>query len=191
MKTLFLLGIFATLAVIAIKKPDQTAWDFVQEVASFAKTTTDDVVPGKTEQSADGTPASNETSDSWRNINRTVATLRSRARDLESAASRIAAPDRENASPERASDKTGPEAVLAPDVPSETAPASPPSSSKVEVLKLPEIPRLPETSVKTSGVDDLWMPPAAKINARHEPRQDYGDVKALYENASRLLDQIK
>ena len=36
----------ATLTVIANKKPDQTAWDFVQEVALTAKTTTVDVVPG-------------------------------------------------------------------------------------------------------------------------------------------------
>jgi len=144
MKTLFLLGIFAALTVIAIKKPNQTAWDVVQELASTGKTTTSTVGPGKMEGPAGGTPASKKPGDSWKDVERTVATLRNKAQDIQSAAA---------------------------DAETETEPAPPPPHPQEEVTQLPEIPQLPENRVKTGSVDDLPVPSPPKIEANEETGQ--------------------
>ena len=202
MRTLFLLAILATLLVIAVKKPDQTAWDAARELSGRAKT-----VLSKVQQPVAETlpfkpfskPAQTSGTAAESNINE-KSPDRSSAKALAKRLSPKPAVTNERESQKPAHEEPKPKAVR------RAAPLNPPAEAKRPKVKVArgsknewsELPTIPVTphpihTPKLFPPSAARKTPAAPVVSKPiaTPRADYADVKVYYENASRLLDEIK
>jgi hypothetical protein len=164
MRTLFLLGILATLAIIAVKKPNQTAWDAAQELSGKARTVI---------------------SNAEAPVAKVIPFEPFIKKALEDEAKIPASPEfpaKEKASPKVSGISNTPK-LLHKTKPSKKQIAKAPIN---DWSKLPAIPVAPRP-IHTAN------PPASAEASKpiSTPGADYADVKIYYENASRLLDEIK
>ncbi|MBT5241322.1 MAG: hypothetical protein HOL61_12130 [Rhodospirillaceae bacterium] len=187
MRTLFLLGILVTLAIIAVKKPDQTAWDAVRDLSGQAKTVLSEVrqpvvevLPLKPFTISREKPVTEKMPD---------------APKLPKVAKKI---------PYKSSAKTQTTTTPAkPAVPAVESHAERPklAREKVRAARLAtkdwsELPAIPVQSrpihtPKRPSSAIVRKPAAVVSKPLTTPRADFADVKIYYENASRLLDEMK
>ncbi len=199
MRTLFLLSILITLVVIAIKKPDQTFWEGAQEL--WGKT--GDVVSEVSDEPSLPSLTGNARED--------FAALLKRIRrglEIEKGSGDLVdgEPLAVGRKGERERDGSATNPVLSsPTVSPKTKP-KPTTIRKAEAPAswsggkeifpapqeedLPELPAIPVMPVEVGKIEDS-PPPLSHSRLRLSDSQDYGEIKAYYENASRLLAEIK
>ena len=197
-RTLFLLAILATLLVIVIKKPDQTFWDAAQGL--WRK------IEGTASEVTEAPPALPLTG----NVREDYAALLKRVRRaLEIAEGSGATVDREPlaARSKGGTDRDGPAnpALSSPSLSSKNKPstignietsASSSSSSGEDTLPaprvtdMPELPAIPVAPVEVVEIGKSVTPPS-RSRPRPADSRNLGEVKAYYENASRLLAEIQ
>ena len=200
-RTLFLAGILFTLAAIAFKDPGQSGWDFARDVGNEVGETispptsqTTRVVPGETSSGKE--TVAKKLSDwvgprTWSDEDVAPADTEVDETPAEEQAASVERP---------VTDPPVEAPVAAPPPPpainlegSKTTPRSPSRGYKFLSKPLPASPRLPSAPVRRVEVGELDAPavrrrdaPARGVNIR-----EYREVKAFYENASRLLEEIK
>lgn len=190
MRTLFLFGILFLLVIIAIKKPDQTAWDAVRDFGSIVNTAMSEFGERPEVQVVTG------------NIRTDVEELiagSGKELDDEPSSSHSPAMAVDAGEPDgfKGSDLT----ILA-DGLSETASVEriegpQPSTDfatllpRTDVGDVPNLPAVPLTPVEITEIENDVAPSLVQANPESERRVDYGEVKASYENASRLLAEIE
>jgi hypothetical protein len=181
MRTLFLLAILSILVAIAVKKPDQTALEAAQELGAKVQDNIPDIpsitgnanedfaslekqISKALEDGNDGSPGYGE----------------------DKAVEKIKKPKK--ASP-TGSSKPKPATVRTAEEPAsssggrETLPRS-------SVTGLPDLPTVPVDPVEV-GELEYGEPSSDAPTPQRTAGEDYGEVKAFYENASRLLAEIK
>jgi hypothetical protein len=189
MRSLFLLAILATLVIIAVKKSDQTAWEAAKDLGETVQTTLADASPQ--------TAASNLAENLPLNIG--VQSTASPKPPSIMYSSRK--PDGLNAGTvktikDHLKNSTQHEPLLK-DYPAKTNPTPTKIATKQPEIDWPDMPALPVISVESRKITapnpDQPMPVSAIAEPvkRPSPRADYADVKVYYENASRLLEEIK
>lgn len=172
MRTLFLLGILVALTIIAVKKPEQTAWDAARGLQEQAK----EVIAKTTPPIADSLQPLSDTK-AWKDVTETVT----------KAAKAIKETDR-------------PSPVKKDDINDAAIPSHnwdpTPRTPAVEIMPkppispLPDIPAVPLTPVQVvEKLEEPKMPPLPRVRARASA--NYADVKVYYEQANRFLDEIK
>jgi hypothetical protein len=176
MRTLFLLGIMAALVIIAVKKPDQTAWDAARELGGKAK------------------HVLSEAKDPVVN----VAPLEPLMDSLDRAKMAVKAAPSLKPAPPRLPERSA--AVREISRSQSPGPRSSPVPLNDQILEKPEVAKdpivdwseIPAIPVTPHPIQSPKLPPSdvADVPAS-KPRTDYADVKIYYENASRLLDEIK
>jgi len=181
MRTLFLLGILVILVVIAAKKPDQTAMEAARELAGMtaaAVSRTGDPIVGSQPESLSRSPIG----ETWKRISPTFAEDKPGA-NIEA----------ESPKPEIKLPKPSPTSRVAskPDEP-ETMEKKPLAAATPSLDEWPRIPAMPVPPVQSQAIDKVTPPPPpAAPRTQSIARTNYADVKVYYENASRLLDEIK
>ncbi len=172
MRTLFLLGILVALAIIAVKKPEQTAWDAAQDLKEQAKEVIAKVEPPVAESFKPLTR-----SKTWQDVTESVSKASKALKETETP------------SPSNHGDinDTGiPTQNWNPNARAPVVEVAPKSS----VTALPDIPAVPVPPVQL--VEKLKEPKIPPLPAVRTPvRANYADVKVYYEQANRFLDQIK
>ena len=206
MRTLFLLGILLTLAIIAAKKPDQTAWDAVRDLSGQAKTVLSEakrpvgeVLPLKPFMTPRGKPVTEKVPDVPKlpEVAKRIP-YKSSAKTQTTTAAAKPAVESDIERPKRAREKAKPK------VGKLMRPANPPAKAqktKVRTARLPtkdwsELPAIPIQSrpihtPKRPSSTIVRKPAAVVSKPVTSPRADFADVKIYYENASRLLDEMK
>ena len=178
MKTLFLLGILGALVVIAFKKPDQTAWDAARELTDKAE----NVFSGleKTTVKTHAEKSIQKALDKAKETLQNPDTILSSRQDKE--------PLFETKKPVQ--EKVVPQKYV-------DTPYAPPSSkpgsveAEAEKTKTSEWPEIPSIPVLPHPINTPKRPLPVEDSPLATPETDYADVKVYYENASRLLDEIK
>jgi len=172
MRTLFLLGILVILAIIAVKKPNQTAWDAARDLQEQAK----EVIAKAEPAIVDGDSSSSHTK-AWKNVTETVSKAAKAIKETERPSPSKDDEISDTAIPSHNWD------------PSSRAPA-------VEILPkpafspLPDIPAVPVPPVQVvENLEAPKIPPLPKV--RPPAISNYTDVKVYYEQANRFLDEIK
>jgi hypothetical protein len=172
MRTLFLLGILVILVVIAVKKPNQTAWDAARDLQEQAK----DVIASADPPLVDSLPALSD-STTWKGVKETVAKAADTLKATE--APSPSNKDDINNSPLPAhnwdpSSRT-PTVEIAP---------------RPAVSPLPDIQAVPVAPVQlVENLEEPKIPPLPRV--RDPANSNYADVKVYYEQANRFLDKIK
>jgi hypothetical protein len=188
MRTLFLLGILGALIVIATKDDNQTAMEAALEMGQKAKS-----IVAEYDNAKAVNTVMEKVEETRNTASKKVDPFISQAKEA-IAKSKINSP-LEAPKPEtnKATEKTTPPVTLKPAVKKETPSETPdwvmPKSRK---LAIPEIPAMPKSPVEEL---DLGTNVAVKV-AKAEPvaidvGRSYDLVKGYYENASRLLEEIK
>ena len=198
MRTLFLLTVLTTLLVIVIKKPDQTFWEAAHGLWGQ--------IEGIASEVAEAPPVPLLTG----NAGEDFAALRKRVRRALEIDDRFGHP--EHGEPLAAGSKGGTDryGTANPDLSSpETSPmtkhksatvrnAEAPTSSSggeeilpaPQVADMPNLPAIPVVPVEVAEIGKGVTPPS---RSRPQPTDslNFGEIKAHYENASRLLAEIK
>ena len=194
MKTLFLMGILFFLGAIATKKPDQTAWDSARDLGAQAQhiiskvqeRTAGDHVTADTFRE----PAENLVAGSleppWQEAYREPRRDHNYGGDPDISETNILPTE----PPPPGGDTFSP---LEPEQPS---PGIFPDqeamfSSEEEAPPLPRLPAAPVLPVQVAQPGAAPVPKVTENGLRLAGSPDYGEVKALYEKASRLLDEIE
>ena len=166
MRTLFLIGILVALVVIANKRPDQSTGDAARAFVENAKTTAVDL--------RDEGMAAIKAQKDKTGIARNLIDLAEQVND------EIRAEDTGVA--------INPAKPFAPSGPADPVLAEPAQPQDVAAAPKEMLPDLPVREVAPQRLDDkkLTLP-----NGPVTARPDYADVKVLYENAARLLAEIK
>ena len=172
MKTLFLLGILFTLVIIAVKKPNQTAWDAARDLQEQAQ----DVIASADPPIVDSFPPQSD-STTWKNVEEVVTKAANtlNATEAPSPSNKDDITDTGIPTGDRGPDSRTPAVVIAP---------------RPAVSPLPDIPAVPVSPVR--GVEKLEepkTPPLPRVRVR--ATSNYADVKVFYEQANRFLDEIK
>ena len=172
MKTLFLLGILVALTIIAVKKPEQTAWDAARDLQEQAR----DVIAKAEPPIVDNLhPTSN--SKTWKDVKETVTKATNATKTHERPSMSDKDDINETSIPAHNWDLNSrtPAVEIAP---------------KPAVLPLPDIPAVPVTPVQVvEKLEKPKFPPLPKV--RPPANSNYSDVKNFYEQANRFLDEIK
>jgi hypothetical protein len=206
MRTLFLLGILLTLAIIAAKKPDQTAWDAVRDLSGQAKTVLSEakrpvvevlplkpfMIPRK-KTVIEKVPDVPKLPEATERI-----PYKSSAKTQTTTTPAKPAVGSHTERPKLAREKAKPKFGKL------MHPANPPAKAwktKVRTAKLPtkDWSELPAIPVKAHPIHTPKRPSSAIVRKPAtvaskpiiSPRADFADVKIYYENASRLLDEMK
>jgi hypothetical protein len=183
MRTLFLLGILGALVVIATKKNDQTAMEAAVEMGKKAQNYVTELEGAKTANKASEILKDLDKKDSF--IRRTKEVL---AKTKEKGHLRTggAASDKKTKSDSKTIE-------VKPIVKSQPTPEKPDwKMPKPPEMALPDIPAMPKASVETVSLGT--GSPLQLANAERAPvdvGRSYDLVKGYYENASRLLEEIK
>lgn len=183
MRTLFLLGILGALVVIATKKNDQTAMEAALEMSEKAQSYVTEFESTKTADKASKILTDLEQKDSF--IQRTKEVL---AKTKEKLPLRASESDfgKKTKSDLKTVDAT-------PNVESQPTPEMPEwKIPKPLEMALPDIPAMPKESVEAVSLET--GSPLQLANAERAPvdiGRSYDLVKGYYENASRLLEEIK
>jgi len=187
MRTLFLLTTLATLLVIVTKMPEQTFWEAAQGLWGKVETTASEVAKAPPVPSFTG------------NAKEDFAALQKwvRAVDGESPA----------AGSKDGTDRDG-SANTVPSFPAMSPKTKPKpdtvrnaeilasSSGDVKVIPrskvtdIPELPAIPVEPVEVGRIEESPLPPS-RSRPRPADSPGFGEVKSHYENASRLLAEIK
>ena len=172
MRTLFLLGILVILAVIAVKKPNQTAWDAARDLQKQAK----EVIAKAEPPIVDSLKPLTDTT-AWKGVKETVAKATKAIKE-----SKRPSPSNND----DLNDTAIPAHNWAPNsrVPAvEIAP-------KPAVSPLPDIQAVPVPPVQlVEKLEEPKISPLARV--RSLAKANYADVKVYYEQANRFLDDIK
>lgn len=172
MKALFLLGILFALTVIAVKKPDQTAWDAARDLQEQAKEVIAKVEPPIVDSLK---PLSD--SKVWKDVEETVTKAVNSLKATEAASS--SNKDDINVTPIPAHN-------WVPNSPTPAVEIAP----KPAVSPLPDIQAVPVPPVQlVEKLEEPTTPPATRVRA--PAVSNYVDVKVYYEQANRFLDEIK
>ncbi|HEB78994.1 MAG TPA: hypothetical protein ENI79_00775 [Rhodospirillales bacterium] len=197
MRTIFLLTILTTLLVIVTKKPEQTLWEAAQGLWGKVETTASEVAKAPPVPPMTG------------NAREDFAALRKRVRRALGTGKGPGAPmygSSQATGSKSGTERDGPAAnpVLSSPMVSSKAkpdtvrnaemPASSPGGVKVmprsRITDIPELPAIPVTPVEVGKIGE-----SAPLPSLSRPRQavspSFSEVKAYYENASRLLAEIK
>ena len=178
MKTLFLLGILAALVVIAFKKPDQTAWDAARELRDKAQNAFSGL-----EQTAVKTHAE-------KSIQKALETAKETLKQPETILS-----SRQDEEPPFTSEtpvKEPKQVQRKIDTPYSSSATEPrPEEADAENMETSEWPEMPSIPVLPHPINTPKRPLPVEDGPVATPETDYADVKVYYENASRLLDEIK
>ena len=171
MKTLFLMAILFFLVVLAVKEPDQSAWDAARDIGSRV----DEAVSEIKESTVAGENIANPDSDDqfFRKVREALDTVTDPA-----------------PSTHEIEHSTGPGDSWTPTPPTKTKPTPVKrAAAQVGPETPPGLPAIPMTPVE---VGDLGAktPPRRSAPAAAADR-DYAEIKKYYENASRLLAEIK
>ena len=172
MRTLFLLGILFALTVIAVKKPDQTAWDAARELQEQAKEVIAKVEPPIVENLK---PLSD--SKVWKDVEETVTKAVNTLKETERPSSTNNDNKKDAATPidDWNIDPRSPTVEIAP---------------KPAISPLPDIQAVPVPPVQL--VEKLVEPTISPLKRVRPPAvSNYVDVKVYYEQANRFLDEIK
>ena len=172
MRTLFLLGILFALTVIAVKKPDQTAWDAARDLQEQAKEVIAKAEPPIVESLK---PLSD--SKVWKDVEETVTKAVNTLKATEPSSPTNIDNKKDTATPIE-------DWNLDPRSPAkETAP-------KPAVSPLPDIQAVPVPPVQlVEKLEELKIPPVTRVRA--PAVSNYVDVKVYYEQANRFLDEIR
>jgi len=194
MRTLFLIGILYFLVAIATKKPDQTAWDSARDLGTRAQHAVSEV-----QEQATNNPVVVET------LRKTTKNLMAGSLDLPEQET-YRAPRRDHnygGSSDVSETEVSPTEIPPPggDIfsPLESEQPSPgifpdPEATfrkEEKPLPLPRLPATPVLPVQTVQPEAIPSARTPENDVRLAGSSDYGEVKALYENASRLLDEIE
>ena len=169
MRTLFLLGIMFFLWVIAIKEPNQSAWDAARVIGSKVDRAVS-MIKEKSISTASGPASKGKARDIAADFNPGIGKNKS-----------AGIPKIKTAKPVR------PKISVAPPTIVEKMPRS-------TVASLPMIPAVPVAPVKVAEIGAAAPPipdPAPPVSIKPAPVWKYEEVKSFYENASRLLAEIK
>ena len=189
MRSLFLLAILATLVIIAVKKSDQTAWEAAQDLGETVQTTLADASP---QTVASDLAAKLSTSvDAPSGTPPTPRSIAHSSRELDGLGAETVKTIKEAL--ENSSDNKS----LLKETPAKTRPAPTKIAAGRPDVDWPDMPAIPVISVESRKIvaPNPGQPkPVGAVNSpviRPSPRADYADVKVYYENASRLLEEIK
>ena len=171
MKTLFLLGILVILAIIAIKKPNQTAWDAaldLQEQAKGAIASADPPIVDSFPPQSDST--------TWKNVEEAVTKAANtlNATEAPSPSNKDDITDTEVPTDNRGLDPRPPAVEIMP---------------RPAVSPLPDIPAVPLPPVRVEKLQAPTLPSLPRV--RSPANSNYAEVKVFYEQANRFLDEIK
>ena len=172
MKTLFLLGILVVLAIIAVKKPNQTAWDAARDLQEQAR----DVIASADPPIVDSFPPQSD-STTWKNVEEAVTKAANtlNATEAPSPSNKDDITDTGIPTGDRGPDSRTPSVEIAP---------------KPAVSPLPDIPAAPVPPVQV--VEKLEAPTLPSLPGVRSPaNSNYAAVKVFYEQANRFLDEIK
>lgn len=172
MRTLFLLGILFALIVIAVKKPDQTAWDAARDIQKQAKEVIAKVEPPVVDNLK---PLSD--SKVWKGVEETVTKAVKTLKATERPSPTNIDNKKNSATPieDWNLDPRSPAVEIAP---------------KPAVSPLPDIQAVPVPPVQL--VEKLEKPTISAVTRVRPPAvSNYVDVKVYYEQANRFLDEIK
>lgn len=184
MRSLFLLGILFVLVVIAVKKPNQTAWDAAINLTNRAQQT---IARSASSPGRNLPPETNTAS--WADIKDTVDEA---VAHLEP--KKPADPALDQAWPVH-NQLTLPADQVDPSFVPDQIPDQDPirnetkAKSKLDLPEFPNLPTIPVEPVEVGKLDQPKLPSLPKV--RVPTSSGYADVKAFYENANRLLDEIK
>ena len=172
MRTLFLLGILVALTIIAVKKPQQTAWDAAQGLKEQAKEVIAQAEPAVVDNLK---PLSDTTA--WKNVTETV----------NKAAKAIKETERPSSSKkEEINDTAIPAHNWEPGSRSPAVKTMP----KPAASPIPDIPAMPVPPVKVvEKLSEPKIPPLPRVKPL--AISNYADVQVYYEQANRFLDEIK
>lgn len=188
MRSLFLLAILATLVIIAVKKSDQTAWEAAQYLGETVQTTLADTSPQ--------TAASNLAKNSPTNVGVQSIAAPKPPSTMHSSHK----PDGLNAGTVKTIKDHLKNSVQLESLLKESPAKTKPTPTKIATVQpdvdwpdMPAIPVVPVESRKITAPNPGQPKPvgAASPVKSISPRADYADVKVYYENASRLLEEIK
>ena len=176
MKTLFLLGILVALVVIAFKKPDQTAWDAARELKD------------KAENAFSGLEKTTVKKHAEKSIQEALNKAKETLQTPEAILSSRQNQDPLSETKKPVQEKTVPKKYVdTPYAPPSTKPR--PVEAEAEKTNTSEWRDIPTIPVLPLNAPPISLP--AKDSLVATPETDYADVKVYYENASRLLDEIK
>jgi hypothetical protein len=181
-RTLFLLGILVTLVVIAVKKPNQTAWDTAKELSSNVQTVLSDeqkalvkaipIKPFKEPLNKFDKAMREAIGDT--NSKPPIGKSSSNEEQMKTVINRTSSEEKNTLTPTKPvleEKKPKPLAVI---------------KSAKDWTDLPTI------SVKSRPVNIVKNQSASTVQDIETPEQSgYSDIKIYYENASKLLSEIK
>lgn len=190
MRTLFLFGILFFLVIITIKEPDQTAWDAVRDLGSIVnmamsefeerpevkvvtghiRTDVEDLIAGAGE-ALDDEPSSSHSSAMAVDTGEPGGFMDSHPTILADGLSETASV----------------ESIEGPQPSTDFVARLP----RTDVADVPDLPAIPLTPVEVMEIGNDVAPSLVQANPESEQRMDYREVKASYENASRLLAEIE
>jgi hypothetical protein len=179
MRTLFLLGIMVALVAIASKRSDQTAWDAVRDLGGKAKTIISEVQePAQKLMPSIPLPE----------------TLPSLSLPGDTSTGTHADGAKTSGLSRKSDNAPAPDEIRADDRPVKPDLGGLPHLDDGPLEDTPESawPELPEIPVASHPIQSPKAPTLEASNTRvTSPGADYADVKIFYENASRLLEEIK
>ena len=181
MRTLFLLAILSILVAIAVKKPDQTALEAAQELGAKVQDNIPDIPSITGNANEDFTSLEKQVSKALEDV-KARSSGYGKDKVVEKTKKPKKASPTETSKPESATVRAA-KASASPSWGRDTLPRS-------SATDLPDLPTAPVDPVEVGGLEDD-MPPSGRSNPRQTAGKDYGEVKAFYENASRLLAEIK
>ncbi len=184
MRTLFLMAILFILVAIAVKKPDQTALQAAQELGARVQ----DKIP----EIPDIPAITGNAREDFANLEKQTRVALENAKDGSSRFEKDTAVE-QTKKPKKAS-PTGSSKPKSATVRTAEAPATSSGGRdtlpRSSVTGLPDLPVAPIDPVEV-GELEYDEPASGRSSPRQTAGEDYGEVKAFYENASRLLAEIK
>lgn len=198
MRTLFLLTVLATLLVIVIKKPDQTFWEVAHGLWEKIEGITSEVVEAPPVPPLTGT-AGEDFAALRKHIHRAMEIDEGFGHpvhgELLAAGSKGGTDWYGTAKPDLSSPETSPMTKhKSATVRNAEAPTSSSGGEEIlpapQVADMPNLPAIPVVPVEVAEIGKGVTPPS---RSRPQPTVslNFGEVKAYYESASRLLAEIK
>ncbi|HJN22422.1 MAG TPA: hypothetical protein QF509_00655 [Rhodospirillales bacterium] len=179
MRTLFLLAILSILVAIAVKKPDQTALEAAQELGAKVQDNIPDIPSITGNANEDFTSLEKQVSKALEDV-KARSSGYGKDKVVEKTKKPKKASPTETSKPKSATVRT---AEASSSWGRDTLP-------RPSATDLPDLPTAPVDPVEVGGLEDD-MPSSGRSSPRQTAGEDYGEVKAFYENASRLLAEIK
>lgn len=188
MKTLFLIGILIALVVIATKKNDQTAIEAALEMGQKAQNIVAEFEPTKT-PIVPPLNLSDRTKAPLKEDNSFIQKTKKALEDYKPKSSKPLEQPKRTKIPMEVSSPDPQKQRIETDKSNEKPAWSLPRPQKAN---LPDIPALPKATVEKVQLDDASHLELANAEpAGIDVGQSYDLVKGYYENASRLLEEIK